>query len=442
MNEEEIFQGEIPENLEAKLLLKLPSVQIYRIEKNTKIKVKEGGELLFLLSKVNGKKILFLKYFEYTCPLVKTVPTLRVAPLNYVLPLSNSVFLGASILGELKIEYIEILEDILFKYSRFTRTDPLTEEEEKRQKTRENEAEILKEVEQEEGWKKKEQKKEKKKKGKEKQKQKQKNKINKNEKVVVEEKEKQIIEETNGKKMGLKIRGGGKFLRKKLLQGATVGGQVIKKGGDKLKTKLKKNEKEAEISETTKKRMKKAKKFSSVSVKVSGTVVKFVLTTASSLGKGALEMTKETKYGKKINQKSENKKVQTTKNVVIGTLDAGLIIFDGIIDAGKILLQSTGETTVGLVTHKYGEQAGELAQDGADITLNVYKTGGKVAKVTKKAIVNTIVENGGEEWIKEERKKDKIEENKRKEELGENNEDEEGIDTETLFLAGSLLQKK
>ncbi|KAJ6229275.1 spartin [Anaeramoeba flamelloides] len=480
MNNIQIIKGKLPKEIETEIIFRIPSVQVFKIEKNTKEKIHDSGELAFVSSKGNDK-IVYLQYFEYFCPITKETTILRVAPFNYVLPLSNTIFLGTTILEKLDKDFITLLEQILENCSKFIIADPLVakqnqkkqdekekkeEIEEKKEKKEEKEEtkeekkeeiekekEIEKEIEEieeiekekEEKLETKEEKEEKLEKENEKEKEinteiSEEKETKKNKKkefwepqedfdFIVDEYENSEfqLEKYDPKKQkqtqkeeiyGKKIRNGGKTIRNAIIRGAIIGGEAIKSGGNKLTGKIKKKEKETEVSEKTKTRVKQTKMITEKASKITGTILKGIFTTASALGKGGVEMIKDTKFGEKISDNS-GKKTKITKNILVGTLEGGLMIFDGIIDAGKILIESTGDSTTQVMKHRYGEQVGEIAKDSTDITVNVYKTGGKVAKVTKKVIANTVIENAGEEWINEERENDKneqklIEQNKDK----------------------------
>lgn len=149
----------------------------------------------------------------------------------------------------------------------------------------------------------------------------------------------------------------------------------LEKIGTFAKRKLKPGdpEKPKKISPTMMKSMKRARKLSKMTAKVADSVLAGVVTTTGVVTGAIIKRTiLNTAVGKLL-----------PGDVAIVSLDAFGKLFDAVELAGKNVLNTTSVVTSGVVTHRYGEQAGEFAKEGLAATGHMIHTAWTVSKLRK-----------------------------------------------------------
>jgi spartin len=146
----------------------------------------------------------------------------------------------------------------------------------------------------------------------------------------------------------------------------------LKWGEEFLKRKVSPGSKQAEISRGALKRMKRVKKVT----KMSETVATGILT-------GVLKVTGFF-TSSVINSKAGKKFFSLLPGeIALASLDAFGKICDAAEVAGKNVLQTSSTVTTGIVSHRYGDGAGEITQDGLHAAGHVFGTAWAVFKLRK-----------------------------------------------------------
>ncbi|KAF3334150.1 Senescence-associated protein [Carex littledalei] len=146
----------------------------------------------------------------------------------------------------------------------------------------------------------------------------------------------------------------------------------LKWGEEFLKRKVSPSSKQAEVSRVALKRMKRVKKVT----KMSETVATGILT-------GVLKVTGFF-TSSVINSKAGNKFFSLLPGeIALASLDAFGKICDAAEVAGKNVLQTSSTVTTGIVSHRYGDGAGEITQEGLHAAGHAFGTAWAVFKLRK-----------------------------------------------------------
>jgi len=78
-------------------------------------------------------------------------------------------------------------------------------------------------------------------------------------------------------------------------------------------------------------------------------------------------------YNSPFGQESEEPSVRAAKRVGLELLSSGYEVFLGVEEAKGIMVEAGGEVAADLVGHRYGEQAGDAARQGADVVSTTYR---------------------------------------------------------------------
>merc|ERR1711916_15499 len=126
---------------------------------------------------------------------------------------------------------------------------------------------------------------------------------------------------------------------------------------------------------------------SKAAVGVSSALVKGVRAMALSIGSSIAEVIGETGVGKKFGSGSDsNPSLLACKEVVVNAVVAVDTLHTALADAGGILLTDIGGTTVAVVSHRYGDEVGEVTGESLQAVGNVIQAGTNVRKIGVKAM--------------------------------------------------------
>ncbi|XP_078446399.1 protein EARLY-RESPONSIVE TO DEHYDRATION 7, chloroplastic-like [Wolffia australiana] len=146
-----------------------------------------------------------------------------------------------------------------------------------------------------------------------------------------------------------------------LIKGILWCGEVtvdrLNKGNEVLKSRLSPNSKPAEISEQALRRMKRVKKVTKMSEKVAGGVLSGALKVSGFFTSSLVN----SKAGKKFFNLLPGE-------IVLASLDGFTKVGDAVEAVGKNVLSTSSTVTTELVSHKYGEEAGKLTNEGLHAT--------------------------------------------------------------------------
>lgn len=151
---------------------------------------------------------------------------------------------------------------------------------------------------------------------------------------------------------------------------ATV--QQLERLGDYAKSHITPNEKPTQISPRTMRNLRRVKKMSRMTERIAKGVLVGIIT-ATGLASGPVM---RSKAGKKFFR-------MLPGEVALVSLDAFGKVFDAVELAGKSVLNGTRVVTCGVVSHRYGEQAGEAAHEGLSTAGHVFGTVWTISQIRK-----------------------------------------------------------
>ncbi|KAM0942396.1 putative senescence/spartin-associated [Dioscorea sansibarensis] len=179
------------------------------------------------------------------------------------------------------------------------------------------------------------------------------------------------VEDYSGSMAKVIAKGSGMMIRGILWCGdVTV--DRLKWGDEFLKKRMGPNDKPSEISKDAMKRIKRVKKVTRMSEKVANGVLSGVVKVSGYFTSSIIN----SKAGKKFFSLLPGE-------VVLASLDGFGKICDAVEVAGKNVLSTSSVVTTGLVSHRYGEQAGELTKESLDAGGHAIGTAWAVFKIRK-----------------------------------------------------------
>ncbi|KAL2927741.1 Protein EARLY-RESPONSIVE TO DEHYDRATION 7 chloroplastic [Bienertia sinuspersici] len=176
------------------------------------------------------------------------------------------------------------------------------------------------------------------------------------------------VEEYSGTAAKLIASGSGQLI-KGILWCGDVTADRLKCGHDVLKKRLNPVEKK-EIDKHTLKRIKRVKKMTKRSKKVAGGVLSGVVKVSGYFTNSVVN----SKAGKKVFSLLPGE-------MILASLDGFDRICDAVEVSGKSVMSTSSTVTSGLVTHKYGEEAGKAAHEGLDAAGHAIGTAWTVFKI-------------------------------------------------------------
>lgn len=300
------------EGLKAEILLLIPNVKLYEIIENTKRQISTGELKILKLSKEN---IFLIVIGNFTYSLTKELSVMRSTHNQYVFPASNC-FLGIFLPEETDFEHLEIFEMLLSETTDFSIS-----------KFRYSRGEIPK-----------------------------------SQTFDLDAQDKANTYQKS-RKISLFLENSGDIIKRGLVRAATFTSAGIKKGGEYIKKKIKKNENPSEVSSNKKTVIKHLKTASSVVLVLSKAIVTGAVATTKEVGKWVSARFEESKTSQKLERSHA---YQMAKLVGKAGISAAVTIYDGLEEALVILGRSGADVAVNIVDHKYGEDAKEAAQEAVD----------------------------------------------------------------------------
>eukprot|EP01086_Lenisia_limosa_P011738 TRINITY_DN3823_c0_g1_i1.p2 TRINITY_DN3823_c0_g1~~TRINITY_DN3823_c0_g1_i1.p2 ORF type:complete len:360 (-),score=91.54 TRINITY_DN3823_c0_g1_i1:1263-2342(-) len=181
----------------------------------------------------------------------------------------------------------------------------------------------------------------------------------------------------------------GSMIATTLVKSANVVGKGISTSGSYLKSKINPKAEPVKVPESVKSKLQQTKKFSSMTVNVSSTIVKGISDMTVALAQTIATEVSKTNIGQKMSPGISSPTVMAAKDLGRSTVTAVVNVYEGLYDAGEILLVSTANTAADVVEHRYGEEVGDATRDGAAAVVNTTKTVRNVAKLGPKTIAKS-----------------------------------------------------
>jgi len=191
------------------------------------------------------------------------------------------------------------------------------------------------------------------------------------------------------------------FVAINLVKGAGVLGRQMHRGAAALKQRLKPNAEPAVVDPKWDDRIGKAKSVTDAAVSVSCAAVKAVDALADVLAREIAAALPA--------RSCEGAHAQGAQVLLRQGADGVVQVYDATMEAIRIVLVDTTAASSDVVEHKYGERAGEVARDSAQVIINARKAavnvgglgikgvGKRVAKKTARELAKDDAEDEGEE---------------------------------------------
>lgn len=195
----------------------------------------------------------------------------------------------------------------------------------------------------------------------------------------------------------------GSILVKKAGSKAAAG---VSKLGGYLKTKLKPKEEDTKVSASTKKTVAAVAVGAQKGAQVSGMAVQMMSTMTQAMASSIAEGVQSTDYYRSIKNGKKKRNppssTATQAKVVAGSAILGFdMLVEAMFAASEEVLEQAGETSVDVITHRHGEEAGVVAGDAAHAAVDGTKTAMNLAKIGPKALVKGAAKGAGKELVKD-----------------------------------------
>ncbi|KAJ1689189.1 hypothetical protein LUZ63_013344 [Rhynchospora breviuscula] len=161
-----------------------------------------------------------------------------------------------------------------------------------------------------------------------------------------------------------------------------VTAERLRWGEDFLKRNVGPSSKQTEVSRDALERMKSVKKVTKMSETVSNGILSGVLKVTGFFTSSVVN----SKAGKKFFSLLPGE-------IALASLDAFDKIYDAVEVAGKNVLQTSSTVTIRFVSHRYGDQAGEMSQEGLHVAGHAFGTAWAVFKIRKALIPKNAVKS-------------------------------------------------
>jgi hypothetical protein len=168
---------------------------------------------------------------------------------------------------------------------------------------------------------------------------------------------------------------GGELAKTGLIKSAELLSKGISKVGEIAQKKMKKGE-EKDVSESTVAKVKIANTATDTALKFTQVQVQGLMTVGKEIGKEVGRKIEKTETAQKA---KNHKHYGTAMQVGKSTVHAVASLYEGMVEAVCIVGKGVGDTTTKIVTHKYGQQVGNVTQEGLNAVGNV----GKMTQVYK-----------------------------------------------------------
>ncbi|KAL3878358.1 hypothetical protein ACJMK2_030719 [Sinanodonta woodiana] len=207
-------------------------------------------------------------------------------------------------------------------------------------------------------------------------------------------------EESTSTKISKGIQIASEYMSWGLGKGAEKAGELIRRGSQKLKSRLHPEERETPIDPRVQKGVMYVRKGAHVAVKVSSFIV-------SKLGEATMALAREVaphirKHGEKLLPLSVRQPSADGKSKIEGVIEvtvSGLkgfgTVYIGLENAALALARNIANETVNIVDHKYGSQAGQLTENALYAAGNIAMTAHNAKNLGVKAIAKRAAKNAG-----------------------------------------------
>ncbi len=176
-----------------------------------------------------------------------------------------------------------------------------------------------------------------------------------------------------------------------LRSAARATGSALKRGSSFLKTKIKPKAKAIVVSPEAKTRMRGARAFAGGAAKVSQALAAGVKTTAGMISKEIAKVAETSKLGRKVAERADSKRLAAAKNVTLSAVGSASNVWEALLEAGASVISDLSEATGDVLAHRYGEQVGDMAREGAEVVKSLTESAKNMSKVGVGAVAKTVV---------------------------------------------------
>lgn len=343
--------------IQAELLLSIPNTEVYDIVSNQKRLITSGELQAFRL---DNEHLYLLKIGDFSYSLSKELPVMKGDSRTYAFP-STDGFMGVVFPIDVEQDALDVFEIILKESTDFTK---IKDRRNSVPETATSDTEI--DIELKEGQ-------------------------------VLLQKSKKVTKVSNF------IEDGGSKIKRGLIRGATITSNGIAKGGEYLKKKLKKKDKPTVVSEKSNKRIKQVKMTTQMVLVLSKALVSGALQATSQIASAIADKFKGSKTANRLDR---SKAYQAAKEIGRAGINAAITIYDGLEESLVILAKSSASTTVGVVEHRYGEQAAFATAESFGAIGNVGSMYREVKKLGIKSLAKVTAKKAAIEILEEEKKEE------------------------------------
>jgi len=188
---------------------------------------------------------------------------------------------------------------------------------------------------------------------------------------------------------------GGKAARGMMINTAEIVSVGLVKFGDYLQTNVLPKQQEKKIDPKTVKRMNWVNSATGMANSMSTFYIKGLMNFSKSIAQKIEAKFEKKKFEKEVAQiqaeheqnmmqKKQPEDVRFTGNVIHASLHAGIGLWHGMVEALDIIREGFTKATTGVVTHSYGQGAGELFEAGVGIVGNVGLPGKRYFKIANR----------------------------------------------------------
>ena len=187
------------------------------------------------------------------------------------------------------------------------------------------------------------------------------------------------------------VSAGGSMLATGIDKGAGVVNGLVRKGSEMAKQRLVPEDASAEIAPGLQTTLRTCRQATALTCSVSGALAKSLVGISTSLA-GVIADS----VSSRAPEVAGSATLQAAGLVVGSTLVAGGEVLEQLTTAGADVIKTVGHEAAEVVQHKYGEEAGKAAKEGAQIVHNSYRTAVNVKTVTRpsKLLKSTAKETG------------------------------------------------
>eukprot|EP00730_Choanoeca_flexa_P015297 TRINITY_DN6993_c0_g1_i4.p1 TRINITY_DN6993_c0_g1~~TRINITY_DN6993_c0_g1_i4.p1 ORF type:complete len:530 (+),score=123.32 TRINITY_DN6993_c0_g1_i4:97-1686(+) len=346
---------------QAELVLGLEGVQMYLVTPQGAEVVQLSAQAELLVLKVENQ--LFLQCNEWLYPLISDLPCLRIQPRFYVFTGGNEsdavdsdTAIGILLPNDTPVDKLKQLEQLLDEHATLCKSQPDAEEEEV--------LEIASVG------------------------------------ILAQELEQAPVQQDWDDRISSWLLSGASVLADTLKGAAEIGGTFIRSGGESLRQRLQRPDKDVHIDSRVKASVTVAKEASHVTYRVTAYTVDQVFALAGRAAKSVAPMVSRA-FGHSSGSGSglSKKVVHVAKSGGVGLLT----VIAGLEEAGQVLAKEMASESTATVRHKYGDDAAEVARASLDVVGNTAGIYTSLKRVKTKAVAKYAVKRTAVEVLHEHR---------------------------------------